>query len=884
MWGVLWVFNRRLRFPLSQLFPQGCSARPPNTRKVHIEPLPPLIYAENWVEQTTESQERFMNGFSAAATSSNFPIPPPNATSETSRLSFPATRPEFSSFKFKNIGQPPTLLSRFSDANAASDSRSPSPARSDMDIASPEDPAATATDDHHLFHSAPRQSLLDMFGGSADRGHNPKVTVTQTHDTGVLDPVVTSPISASSSKLALARPESRLSSISRQLSAAVDVPYTNPSSPRASAALEIHTHELPDSEMIDLPADPASPSRSPLSLFAELSEAVRESSDLDRITSLHHLIAAEREELLSRHEETTRALSRTKAQLDRVLSLTDEAIQMTTVFVDKEKSRLETRKTKAETKIERRKNLEAEQRRKARELERIRQQEEERKAQVEIEQQAERHRLEDQRRKEEALVVERQRQDEIQARERAYAEERRRLEEERSRIEEEERQRLAEEDRRRRDEEEEKRLAEEQQRKEEEERMRRTLTEEREAQVRKQHDDRRTQLIERRRLAEEEMRQKEAEAAAAKFMAEKQGMEEQQRIFQERRATALKDKYKNYNRPESGIPSTGLPSTLEGTSSIPRITFNDAQTTSQAATEQYPGIHRTRDTPTFVPATTEAGRLPPDLSQQVKLSNRLFDNAVKHEATSPVIAPIDNAQPVEGTPPSQFPSLPSSSTSTSTPAPAPAPTSVPPSHLPAKPVYSHPPVPTTLQQRARTPPRRLPPRQSRSGSRSPPRSPRRGSPISRIPSRASRSPDPSRGRYRSPPAMQRNDHYSPPHQPYRDGGSRYDRDSRSDSPPLLPPISRKRPLQDHWVSASTSSKLDYSHPQKRRAGSPLRPRSPPSPRSRPSGNPPATSARRQPQHGKRGRGGGSSSSHVPLEKRLAPLSLGERLGPWDTHS
>ena len=758
-----------------------------------------------------------------------------------------------------------------------------------MDIASSEDPTATATDDHRTFRSAPRESLLDRLGGNADRGHNPKVTITQTHDPGVLEPIVTSPISASSSKLAMTRSESRLSSISRQLSTAVDAPYADPSSPRASVALEIRTHEPPDSEMIDLYADPASPSRSPLSLFAELSEAVRESGDLDRIISLHRLLTAEREELLTRHEETTRALSRTKTQLDRVLSLTDEAIQMTTVFVDKEKARLETRKTKAETKIERRKNLEAEQRRKARDLERVRQQEEERKAQVEMEQQAERQRLEDQRRKEEALAAERQRQGEIKARERAQAEERRRQEEERNRIEEEERRRLVEEDRRRRDEEEERRLAEEEQRREEEEHLRRTLAEEREAQVLKQHEDRRTQLIERRRLAEEEMRQKEAEAAAAaKFMAEKQGLEEQQRIFQERRATALKDKYKNYNRPESGVPSTGPPSTLEGTSSPnpPRISLNDAPMTSQAVIEQYPGIpknHRTRDTPTFVPATTDAGRLPPDLSQQVKVSNRPVDSAVKHETTSPVIAPIDNSQSVEGTPPSQLPSLPSSSTSTSTPAPAPAPALVPPSHLPAKPVYSQPPVPTTLQQqRGRTPPRRPPPRQSRSRSRSPPRSPRRGSPISRIPSRSSRSPDPGRGRYRSPPAMQRADHYSPPHQPYRDGGSRYDRDSRSDSPPPHPPISRKRPLQDYWVNASTSSKLDYSHPQKRRAGSPLRPRSPPSPRSRPPGHPPATSTRRQPQHGKRGKGGGGSSSHVPLEKRLAPLSLGERLG-WDTH-
>ena len=806
-----------------------------------------------------------MNGFFTVATSPTFPIPPPDAIPETSRLSLPTSRLEFSSFQFKNIGQPPTLLSRFSDVSPAPDYRSPSPALSDMDITAPEDTATTAPDDHRTFHSGPRKSLLDRFGGSADRGH----TITQAQDVGILEPVVTSPISASSSKLVLARPESRLTSISRQLSGAVDVPYADPSSPRASVALEIHTHEPPDSDMSDLYVDPASPSQSPLSLFAELSEAVRESGDLDRITSLHRLLTAEREELLTRHEETSRALSRTKTQLDRVLSLTDEAIQMTTVFVDKEKARLETKKASAETKIERRKNLEAEQRRKARELERIRQQEEERKARIEMEQQAERQRLEDLRRKEEALLAEKQRQDEIQARERAQAEERRRLEEE-------ERRRLAEEDRRRRDEEETKRQAEEAQRREAQERL---LAEEREALVRKQHEDRRNQLIERRRLAEEEMRQKEAEAAAAKAMAEKQEMEkEQQRIFQERRATALKDKYRNYNHPEPGVPSTGPSSTLEGTSGPdpPRITPDDTPTSLQAVAEQHPGIlkiHRTRDTPTFVPATTEAGRLPPDLSQQVKISNRLADHSVKHETTSPVITPIDNAPSVEGTPPSQLPSLPGSSTSTSTPAPPP--------HLPAKPVYSQQPAPTTLQQRARTPPRRLPPRQSRSRSRSP----RRGSPILRIPSRASRSPDAGRGRYRSPPEVQRMDHYSPPHQPYRDGGSRYGRDSRSDSPPLFP-ISRKRPPPtDHWVSASSSSKLDYSHPQKRRAASPLRPRSPPSPRSRPAGHPPVTSTRRQPQYGKRGKGGGGLP-HLPLEKRLAPapLSLGERIGPWDTHS
>lgn len=385
------------------------------------------------------------------------------------------------------------------------------------------------------------------------------------------------------------------------------------------------------------------------------------------------------------------------------------------------------------------------------------------------------------------------------------------------------------------------------------------------------------------------MRRKEAEAAAAKAMVEKQIMEkEQQRIFQERRATALRDKYKNYHRPESGIPPTGPSSTLEGPSSPnpSRITLGDAPTNPQAIPEQYPGvpkIHRTRDTPTFVPATTEAGRLPPDLSQHVKLSNRLADHAVKHEATSPVIAPIDNAQYVEGTPPSRLPSLPSSSTSASTPAPAPAPVPVPPSHLPAKPIYSQPPVPTTLQQRARTPPRHTLPRQSRSRSRSPPRSPRRVSPITRIPSRTSRSPDAGRGRHWSPPPAQRIDHYSPPHQPYRDGGSRYDRDSRSESPPPLPPVSRKRPFQDHWVNASTSNKLDYSHPPKRRAASPLRPRSPPSPRSRPPAHPPVTSARRQPQHGKRGRGGGLQNP-LPLEKRITPLSLGERIGDRDTDS
>ena len=115
-----------------------------------------------------------------------------------------------------------------------------------MDIASPEDPTATATDDHRTFRSAPRESLLDRLGGNADRNHNQKVTITQTHDLGVFEAIVTSPTSASSSKLALARPESRLSSISKQLSTTVDVPYVDPSSPRASGVLEIHTHEPSD--------------------------------------------------------------------------------------------------------------------------------------------------------------------------------------------------------------------------------------------------------------------------------------------------------------------------------------------------------------------------------------------------------------------------------------------------------------------------------------------------------------------------------------------------------------------------------------------------------------------------------------------------------------
>jgi len=742
-----------------------------------------------------------------------------------------------------------------------------------MDIASSDDHAMMVTDDHRTVHPTPRRSLFDMLAGSVDQGHNSESTTAQTQDSGILEHTITSPLSEFSPKLALPPPEPRLNSVSKQLSAMVDIPRTEPPSSRTSIAPETHTYEPPDSDMIDLYADPASPPGSPLSLFANLSEAVRESGELDRITSLHHLVTAEREELLTRHEEITRALSRTKTQLDRVLSLTDEAIQLTTVFLDKEKARLETKKTKAEAKIERKKNLEAEQRRKARDLERIRQQEEERKVQVEMEQQAERQRLEEQWRKEEALAAEKQRQDEIQAQERAQAEaeERRRLEEERSRIEEEERQRLAEEDRRRRDEEERKRQAEEERRKEEEEQLRKKLAEEREALARKQEEDRRTQLFERRRLAEEERRRKEAEAAAAKAEAEKQAAErEQQRIFQERRATALKDKYKNYNRLESGVPPTGSSSILEGTSgSNPAsIVFKDTPNI-QALAERFPGItdiFKARDTPTFVPATTEAGRLPPDLSQRIKASNNLVNHPVKCETTSPVITPVDNAQPMEGTPPTQLLSRPVSSLSTSVPAPAPTPLPAP-SHLPARPVttYSKPPV---AIKRGRTPPRRYPPRQSRSTSRSRSRSPpRRGSPISRIPSRNSQSPDPVRGRYQSPP--RRGDHYSPPHSPYRGGGSRYDRDSRSDSPPSLslPLNPRKRPLQDNsWARADTPSKLDYSHPQKRRAGSPARLRSP-SPR-------PAAPAR-QPIINRRSRGGGPVN-HMPLEQRLRP-ALAERI-------
>ena len=773
------------------------------------------------------------------------------------------------------------------------------------------------TDDHRTFHAAPRKSLLDILGGSVDQGHHPKTTIIQTQDPGVSDPSIVSPTSASSSKLALPRPESRLNSVSRQLSVAVDVHHGGPPSPRTSVAPESHTHE-PDSDMSDLHADPASPPRSPLSLFTDLSDVVRESAELDRITSLHHLLTAERDELLTRHEETTRALSRAKTQLDRVLSLADEAIQMTTVFVDKEKTRLEIKKTKAEANIERRKNFEAEQRRKAKELERFRQREEERKALVEMEQRAERQRLEEQRRKEEALEAERRRQDEIQARERAQAEERHRLEEERSRVEEEERHRLAEEDRRRRDEEERKRQAEdrkrraeeervrqaeeerrrqaeeerkrqveeERQKEEEEERLRRQLAE-RDALARKQEEDRRIQLFERRRLAEDDRRRKEAETAAARAEAEKQAAEkEQQRIFQERRATALKDKYRNHSRPEPGAPLTGPSS-----SDLPLTTANGAPTNPQAVSEQHLGIiktHRTHDTPTFVPATTEAGKLPPDLSQQFRAPNSLVDHAVKDEATSPVLTPIDDVQPMEDTPPSHLPSRPASSTSAH--APTPVSSSAPP-HLPARPVktYPQPPVSTSSQQRGRSP-RHHPPRRSRSRSRSSPRSSRRGSPMSRIASRNSRSPDSARDRHYSPPAARSSNHPLP-RPPHRGGGTRYNRDSRSHSPPPPPPPppplpnSRKRVAPDSWVSADTPRKLDYSHPAKRRAVSPLRSRSPPSPRSRPlTRPPPVVSARHQPQPNRRGKGGGGSS-HLPLEQRLSdrppPPPLMDRLSYRD---
>ena len=725
-----------------------------------------------------------------------------------------------------------------------------------MDITSSDDPPTMVSEGNRTV-PASRKSLLDMLGGSADHpGHNPTITISRTQDPGVSEPTFTSPLSTSSSNPTLPRPESRLNSDFRGLSVAVDVPRAETSS-WLSAAPGTYAHEPPDSDMIDLYTDPDSPSRSPLSLFSDLSEAVRESAELDRITTLHHQLGAEREELLTRHDETARALSRTKTQLDRVLSLTDEAIKITTVFVDKEKTRLDIKKTKVETRIERKKNLETE-RRKAKELERIRQHEEEQKAQVEMEQQAERQRLEEQRKKEETLAAERKRQEEIQARARAQAEERHRLEEE-------ERQRLAE-DQRRQEDEERKRRAEEEQQKEEEERLHRRLAEEREAIARKQEEDRRNQLLERRRLAEEERKQKEAGIAAAKAEAEKQAAEkEQQRIFQQRRATALKDKWKNYNRPESGVLPTGSPpSILEGASSsnLPSITVNDVPTNPHAVTEHYPG---------FVPATTEAGRLPSDLSQKVKVSDSLVNYAVKHETTSPVIVPVDNDQPMEDNPPTQLSSRSVSSMSTSAPTPLPAQLPAPP-HLPPKPVAMHSKPPVPLQQSGRS--RRYSTQRSR--SRSP--SPRRGSPSPRIPSRVSRSPDAARGRYKSPPAGRwKADHYSPPHPPYRGGGSRYERDSRSDSPPPPPPPpqnSRKRALQvseDSWAKASTPSKLDYSHPQKRRAVSPFRSRSPPSP-------PPVVPSRRLPRSGGRGRGGGppQSQSHLSLEQRLS-RQLSERI-------
>jgi hypothetical protein len=732
-----------------------------------------------------------------------------------------------------------------------------------MDIASPEDSTLMDVDDHRTPHPASRGTLLDRLSRNADHpGHNPTIT-TQTDNLGSSESTPTSPPPAPSFNTPLPLPESRLSSDFRRPSVAADVPRADASS-RASAAPETHAHEPPDPDMIDLYAHLDSPSQSPLSLFSDLSEAVRESDELERITSLHRQLTAEREELLARHEETTRALSRTKTQLDRVLLLADEATRITAVFVEKEKTRLDIKKMKAEARIERRKNLEAE-RRKAKELERIRQHEEERKARLEIEQQAERQRLEEQR-KEEALAAERKRQEEIRAQERAQAEERRQLEEE-------EQQRLAEEDRRRRDDEERKRLA-EAQRKEEEEQLRKRQAE-REALARKQEEDRRNQLLERRRLAEEERKRKELEAAAAKAEAEKQAAE--QRIFQERRATVLKDKFKNYGRPESGVPLTGSPPTLEGTSNLPSIAVNDVPANTHPVTEQYPGIAKIYR-PRFVPATTEAGRLPPDLSQQLKVSDSLINHAVKHETASPVITPIDNDQPIEDTPPTQLPSRSVPSISTSAPSPASAPLPAPP-HLPAKPVTVCPQPHVPLQQSGRSP-RRYPPRRSRSRSRSLSHSPRRGSSSPRIPSRSSRSPDTTRGRYRSPPER-RMDHYSPPRQSYRGGGSRYDRDSRSDSPPPPPPNSRKRVLQvpeDSWTRASTPSKLDYSHPAKRRAVSPLRSRSPPSPPPPPPTHPPhVATSRRLPPSSRRGRGP-VPPSHVPLEQRLSTgRQLSERI-------
>ncbi|KAF9784316.1 hypothetical protein BJ322DRAFT_1109039 [Thelephora terrestris] len=763
-----------------------------------------------------------MNGFSAAATSSNSPVPPSNLPLQVSHPSFPTASPDFSSFTFKNIGRPPTLLSRFSDVAAAPDYRSPSPPCSDMDMASSEDPAMMAVDDHRAFNPAPRKSLLDILSGTTHQGRDSKIVTTQSQEPGVPESTITPPLSASSTKQVFPRPESRMSSFARQLPVAADDPRTDPGPPQTSVALEIiPTHNPQDSDMIDLYADPDPPSRSPVSLLSDLSETTREIDELKRITILNRVLIGEREELLRRHEEAARALSRAKSQLDHVLSLTDEATQMTSVFVEKEKSRLETKKAKAEAKIEHAKTIEFENLRKAKELERIRQQEEERNAQLELEQ-AERRRLEEQRKEEEALAAERQRLGEIQAQERAQAEERRRMEEEQ--------QRLAAEDRRRRDEE---------QRKEEEERLHKRLAEEREAVARKQEEDRRTQLLERRRLVDEE----------------KSPEKEQQRIFKEKRDTVLKDKYKNYNRPEAGNPPAGPSSGLEGTStSNPPSNFVNVPKNPRVIAERSSAIAQvngTRDTPKFVPASMEEGRLPPDLCQRVKGLDNGTDHAVKNETASPVITPVDVAQPVDSTPlaPILFP--PVSSMSTGAPAPAPA-TLVAPSHLPARPptIYSHPPVPRESHY-------------YRSRSRSSPRSPRHGSPISRLPSRTSLSPEPVRGRV---------DHYSPPpdRDYYRNGSSRRDRDTPSASPPPRQHV-RKRQFQDLWERADTPRKMDYSHPtsshpaKRTRAASPLRSRSPPSPQNRPLTQPPiVVSARRPPQIIRRGRTG----NQLPLEQRL----------------
>ena len=702
-----------------------------------------------------------------------------------------------------------------------------------MDMASPEDhPMILSDEQHRLSQPTPRKSLLDML---VDHGFNIQNIMNPTQGSEASEPIIPPPLPTSPTKRVFPRPESRTSSIVRQLSGAADAPRPDPASSGASVPPEIHTLDPPDSDMVDLYDDPDSPSRSPLSLFEDLSEIVRESADLDRITTLHRSLNAEREELIRRHEETTRALSRTKSQLDHVLKLTDEAIQITTIFVDKEKSRLETKKTKAETKIAHRKNLEAEQRRKSKELERIRQKEEERKAQVEMEQQAERQRLEEQRKNEEALAAERQRLGEIQAKESAQAEERRRSEEERNRIEEEERRRrLAEEDRRRRDEEERNRQAEEL-KKEEEERLRRKLAEEKETTARKQEEDRRTHLVERLRLAENDRKRKEAEAIAAKIAAEKQAAEEeQQRIFQERRATVLRDKYKNYNRPESGPSSTGSSSTLEGSqsSNLPTIFVNDVPRNPQIS-EHSPGLAKANRVPTFVPAATEAGRLPPDLSRQVVSDS----DSVKYETTSPVITPVYNAESAESTSPTPLPSRPVSSMSTTAPPPAPATLPAAP-HLPTRPttIYSQPPP---IGRYRRSP--------SSSRSRSPP-------PRSQATWRS-----PERGHY-SLPTMRNGDHYSPPPSP------RYD--NRNVSNP------RKRTFHDPWDRADTPSKLDYSHPTKRRAASPLRSRSPPSPPLRPPTQPPhVVSTRRPIQINRRGKG------TLPLEQRLSsrPQDLAERI-------